>query len=141
MLVGFGIGFEIARILSPAMLLAGSVGIIVTAFISLTHLQSALFLQAICALTAVMGTGIVFEQIYECVCFTRSSEQILARLRCADQLYLKGMTRMERLAIMKRAKAFQPIRIPLGGFCHVSMGVIRAAWEEILNQLLFLLSM
>ena len=139
--VGSKIGYDVAKVLSPAMLLAGCAGIIVATFMSLTHMQLSFFLQACYAISAVFCVGILFEQIYECVCFTRDSERIIERLLSMEQSHLRGMTRREMEAVMKRAKAFRPIMIPIGSFCDVTMAVIEVSWEEIMNQVLFLLSM
>ena len=139
--VGSKFGYNVAKVLSPAMLLAGCAEIIMGTFMSLTNLQSSLLLQGLYASSAALCVAILFEQIYECVCFTEKSRQIIERLLSLEQPHLRGMTRKEREAVVKKAKAFRPIMIPIGGFCHVSMAVIEVSWEEMLNEVLFLLSM
>ena len=139
--VGSKVGHDVAKVLSPAMLLAGCAEITIATFMSLTNLQLWLLLQACYTVGAVVSAGILFDQIYECVSFTQESQQIIERLVSMEQSHLRGMTRKEREAAVKKAKAFRPVLIPIGGFCNVSMAVLEVSWEEILNQVLFLLSM
>ena len=135
------IGNAFAKVITPAMLSAGCMGIIVATFMSLGDLNLPFVLRLFCPFAALAAAGMVFEQIYEGVCFTRKSQEIIARLQSTDQLYLKGLSRKQKDGLLKRAKAFRPIVVPIGSFCNVSMGVIQVTWDEVLNQILFLFSL
>ena len=141
MLVCSKAGHDVAKVVTPALGLAGCLGITVATYLSLAELHLAFLWRIFSALSATAGAAIMFQQIYESVCFTRASQGIIARLLSMEQSYFQGMGRKERNAVMKRAKAFRPLVIPIGDFCNASMGVIEVAWEEILNDVLFLLSL
>ena len=135
------VGNVFAKVITPAMLLAGCLGIIVATFMSIGDLNLPLTLHVFCPFAALAAAVMVFEQIYEGVCFTRASQGIIARLLSTEEPCLKGMTKIQRTAVMKKAKAFRPVVVPIGGFCNVSMGVIQVTWDEVLNQILFLFSL
>ena len=133
----------VAKMTNPALLLVGSLGIILATYLSLADLHLAFFFHVLAALGAVAGAGVMFEHMHELVGYTRLSQGILARLLSLDESYLNGKTRKERIGILKRAKAFRPFLTPVGPrpFCNGSIGVNQVVWEEILNQVLFLVSL
>ena len=140
MSVYYSIGGAAAKTLTTPLVLAGCIGVIVPGFLSFKNFKLPIILVLFCPFSALTAALLVFGQTYEAVQFTRESEEMIARLLSTHQLYGKSMSKREMDVMMKRAKAFRPIKVPIGGFCYASMGVIQVCWEEILNQILFLLS-
>ena len=130
-----------ARRVIPPALVGGSMGVIVAIFMSLSDLNLPFVLAVFYRAVAVSSLGVLFGAIYECVCITRMSERILGNLLSTDQKYLQDMASKEREAVMKRAKVFRPVLLPLGGFCSITMGVAKSSWHEIVNQVFFLFSL
>ena len=62
------------------------------------------------------------------------------RLLDYEAEHLRGMTKKQRMNIMKRAQALRAVNFPTGPFAEFSLNVTINIWEEVLNQLLFLLS-
>ena len=133
--------YEQLRVTSAPALLATSLGVIITIFLSLKGMDLPLFVYIFCQIAGTMGAILMFGQIYECVSIIRVSEGIIGGLLAPDRKYLCLMTRQTRMEIMKTAKAFRAAEFCIGGFCGASVEVIQGIGEEILNQILFLFSL
>ena len=131
----------VSKVIIPTMLLSGGIGIVMMTFLSLRNFNMPTFLFLCVSSTALAGSLVMFGQIYEAVCITRASQAIISRMLSAEELDLKLMTKSERDEIMRRAKAFRLVQAPIGDFGYVSMSVFMACCEEILSQVLFLLSL
>ena len=83
---------------------------------------------------------VVFWLCYDIVLITRESEYIKAQLWSYEAPYARLMPKSEMTCAMKRAKALRVIEIPVGNFSDISIDLPIAIWDEILNQVLFLLS-
>ena len=132
---------DVARAITPGLFLTGCIGISLATFLALADFHLGFPLRTFYAFVSALTAAILFEQAYEGVTLTRESQGIIARFLSVKQLYFQGMPWKDRDARLKRAKAFRPICIPIGGFCNVSMSVIQVVWEEILNHILFLFSL
>ena len=97
------------------------------------------------SLEAVIGPGFIFLlalALNDAVTASKLSESVLA-----DQLTyyrapgLRNMELKSRRELTKCFKALRPISIPVGSFTDITYSVMLAICEEILNQLVFLLTM
>ena len=91
--------------------------------------------------TAFAFTFILFWACYELVLAIRDSEEILGQLRSMEAPYLRAMPIAVRVKALKRAKAMKPVEFPLGNFADFSVTVPVTVWEEIVNQVVFLLTL
>src|SRR4051794_26131475 len=119
----------------------GSVGIIMSTFMSLKEMGVPPLMFPFFPVAAVVAAFLGFGMIYEGVCITRMSEGILESLMSNNGGYLRRLGKSGSSVIMKRAKAFTPVFFPIGGFCQFSMGVMQNVLDEIINQVLFLYSL
>ena len=72
----------------------------------------------------------------------QASENTLGSLRCTENPYLLSLPMKERMAILRRAKALRPAFFSVGDFTdEFNVDVPVGVWEEILNQLVFLLTL
>ena len=79
---------------------------------------------------------LIFWQSYDMFRTIRASEDILGH----HAAYFQGITRAERIEMMKRSKAMRPVVFSLAD-SQFSLNLPINAWDEILNQILFLLSL
>ena len=124
----------------PPTILSVSVAVIITAFVSIRYTDLPLILYIFYPNTAFNLMLIVFWLCYDCVRVTRASEEIIGRLQSENAGYFRPFPRAERIQVLKRAKIMKEFEFPLGTYSEVTLNLPIAMWEEILNQVLFLLS-
>lgn len=124
----------------PGFLLGASCTVIFQLFLVIRYTTLPLLLWVYCGYLGLTIAFILFWQCYDQILVTRASEDILGTLWRHDVPYFRRMSRQRRLALMKRAKAMRPV-IFLMGDSELTMSVPIGAWDEIINQILFLLSL
>ena len=83
----------------------------------------------------------IFWTSYDAVLVVRASEYILLRtLRNQEAEYLQWLSRAEKVKVLKRARAMRVLKFPVGSFTTFSLRVPVVIWDEVLSQLLLLLS-
>ena len=118
-----------------------SAGAILCLYIPIRHHEVPALLRLCFLLVAAIILGVTFWWSYDVVLLTRASEEVLEKLKSFDKNWREhGVSDLQRLRYLKRAKACRPVDIPIGIFGEFSLDVPVIMWDEILNQLLFLLS-
>lgn len=84
----------------------------------------------------VMSTG-----CWDFFMLTRISGEVLWKLRMDTNDYILRLPRDKRGELLKRSRNVREWRVPVGFFTTFSLGIPVVIWEEILNQLIFLLSL
>ena len=115
-----------------------SCGVIVTIYVSIRHTELPFYFYMFFPYTGVMLMFVVFWFSYDAVCILRHSEEVLNGLLDYEAKHLRG--KGQKMNVMKRASALRAINFPMGSFAEFSLNVPINIWEEVLNQLLFLLS-
>ena len=128
------------KFMLPPQLAAGSTFIIVATFISIRYTELPLIVYAAYPSTAFNIMVIIFWLCYDTVLLVRASEDIMSQLISHDAEYLKQMPRAMRIQALKRARAMKALEFPVGEFAEFSLDLPVTLWDEILNQVLFLLS-
>lgn len=130
------------KIMMPLCLLSSSCAILVQLYITVRHVNIPLIIYAIFPTAAVTIMTIVFILSYDVVTVGRIAESKLVELQNPDSEHLVRLfaSRKMRSDAVKRARAMRPITLSLGGFAEFSLSVPVYMWEEILNQLVFLLT-
>ena len=83
----------------------------------------------------MFGTG------YDVICAKEDSEEIVERLQSPANAALVTLPLEERRKILKGSKAMAGLQFDIAHLAQYSWAVPLGAWDEILNQLLFLLSL
>ena len=83
----------------------------------------------------------IFGFAYDVVCVQQDSEEIVEKLQGLASPSLRALTLEEKRKVLKRSKAVTPLPFRVGAFTDYSLVVPLAAWDEIWNQLFFLLSL
>ena len=82
----------------------------------------------------------LFAISYEGVCVISSADETLTTLRSLEANYMIEMPLGMKREVVKRSKAMRPVSFPIGDFGEFSITLPVNLMEEVLNQLLFLLS-
>ena len=90
---------------------------------------------------AVVLLFIIFQSCYEAVVAKRAGDEVLEHLQSQTVGYMSGLDQAEKREMVRRARALRPVYLALGEFAEVTLEVSVSIWEEIINQLLFLLSL
>ena len=128
------------KFILPLEVFSLSSGVIITAFISIRYTQLPIYYHFFFANTAISLIVIMFWSCYDFLQITRDSEDVKGQLLSFEAPHLREMSKAERTRVVKRAKAMRAIETPVGIFADFSISLPLALWDEIVNQVLFLLS-
>ena len=78
---------------------------------------------------------------YDAVTAKRTTDEALANLRSRSSGCYATLTIDGKIEFRRRVRAIQPVRLTVGAFTVMTLGVAYSMIEEIFNQLLFLLSL
>lgn len=125
----------------PPNLFSICLTIVITTFVSIRYTELPLYCYMFFPNTAGVVWLILYWFFYDLVLITRDSEDILGKLLSCQAPYLRGMPTSVRMKVLKRAKAVRRLEIPVGGFADFSVSVPVTLWDEMLNQVVFLLTL
>ena len=128
------------KFMFPPTIFSVSLTIIVTGFVSIRYTGLPFMYYIFFPNTAFTLMLIIFWLSYDGVLLTRDFEDILGQLWSYEAPYLQSMPKIERTKVMKRAKAMRVVEVPIGEFADFTIMLPITIWEEVLNQILFLLS-
>ena len=134
------VGYIMMKIMLPPTILSLSLGIIVCMYISIRHTDLPIYLYVIFPYIAFTLLLIIFWLSYDIALITRDFECIRGQLLSHQSPYLVHMSRHERKCVMMRATAMRVVEFPVGEFADFSLSMSVAVWEEVVNQVLFLLT-
>ena len=83
----------------------------------------------------------VFGGAHDIMSSKDDSEDLVEKLQSSASEDIQGLSLEDRRRIMKRSKAITSLQFPISGFTYYTWSVPLGCWDEILNQLLFLLSL
>ena len=119
-----------------------SATVVLALYIGLRHTELPWYLYWIFWLA---GPGVLLQLFatgHDCVFATEDSDEVVEKLRSpAGCPALGKLSLEERKKILKRSKALRGLHFGIAGFTNFTWAVPLGAWDEILNQLLFLLSL
>ena len=117
-----------------------SIAIIACLFTSIRHTELPILTYLMFPYTAVSVLILLFWVCFEAIKIIRASEAILGTLGALECGTGNRMTKQEMLYIRKKSKATRTLGYRLGNFGDFSLDVPVGTWEEIVNQLFFLLT-
>ena len=131
-----------AKLMCPLAISSVSLGVIVAAFISIHYMdQLPLYIYVFFPYVAFTLMLVIFWLCYDAVRLLRASQSVLSSLLAQDVQYMCGLSRAERLQLLKRARAIKELECPIGVFTEFSLSLPVNVWHEIINQVVFLLSL
>ena len=90
---------------------------------------------------AFAGMFVVSWLVYDAVMVRRASEEVLGKLQSQTEYYYRRLSLFYRKELIPRARALRPVHLSFANFSDISLEVLTNVWDEVLNQLLFLLSL
>ena len=90
---------------------------------------------------AVVSVLTITWLFYDAVVTKREADEVLTNLQSRTAGYYRKLGRVEKRELLKRSRAIQPVYLGIGQFTEMTLGVAMNLWDEVINQLLFLLSL
>ena len=135
---------SIVRHMLPYLAVAAVSGIVTSLFIFLRHqggsTGSELMIRSVMGSIGILCVIVMMWMTYDALAVLRLADDVRVKLNWKGDPALREMAKLDRLGFLKRAAALRPFFVPVGPFTNFSLEVIIAVWEEIPNQLLWLLS-
>ena len=125
----------------PPAFLNGGFAIVIAWYLTIRHTELPLYIYCVFPYAGILFTVMLFDLCYDGILVMRASEDSLTKLRSTEKQYFLRMPIDERMAMVKRARALRPAFFSVGSFTEFTMDVPVGAWDEIVNQLLFLLTL
>ena len=117
---------------------------VVTVLLYITFRPSGLPMLVYCwfPLVAVCSLFILTWLLYDAVTTKRSADEVLSKLQSRTSGFCTTLRQpAERKEFKSRSRALQPVRLTIGELTEATVEMIVSIWEEVLNQLLFLLTL
>ena len=125
----------------PKGFVNAGLAIVMSAYVSIRHTELPPLLYAYFPYSTVVVAVVAFGLCYDGILIIRASEETLGRLKFLDSENVMALSRADRLAVIRRVKALRPAYFSVGDFTGFNMGVPIGVWDEIINQLVFLLTL
>ena len=125
----------------PSSYFSLSTTVILAMYIGLRHTELPWYLYWVYWLAGVGVLLQLFGTGYDIICAKEDSEEIVGRLQSPATAGLQRLPLEERRKILKGSKAMTGLQFDIAHLAQYSWAVPLGAWDEILNQLLFLLSL
>ena len=92
-------------------------------------------------LVAIAGMYVVSWLVYDAFMVKRAAEQVAGVLQSKSEPFYWELSPFQRKELTRRARALRPVHLSIGIFSDISLEMLTNMWDEVLNQLLFLLSL
>ena len=115
----------------------------ITFLLYVTFSPSGLPFFVYCWFPLVAGSSmfVITWLCYDAVVAKRAADEVMEKLQSRQAPYFRRFTQAEKLVVKGRARALQPVYLALGEYAEVTLDVPVNIWDEVINQLLFLLSL
>ena len=126
-------------VVPPSLFKAGS-AIVIAWYLTMRHIDMPWYIYSWFPYIGALFTVMTFALCYDGILVTRASEASLTTLRSTEMQYFLRLPIQERRAMIRRAKALRAAFFSVGNFTEFNIDVPISTWEEIVNQLFFLLT-
>ena len=125
----------------PGTTLSLSSTVILALYVGLRHAELPWYLYWVFWFAGVGVMMELFGQGYDIIYAKEDSEEFVGKLQSQASPALQNLSLEERRKLLKRSKAMAGLQFDIAGLANYSWAVPLGAWDEILNQLLFLFSL
>ena len=137
-----GILMNYMKYMIVPILFVASGGVVVLLYITIRPYDLHVMIYCWFPLAGVSVMGIVLWTCYDVVIVKRLADELLGRLQEMKCLKFFGQLEKERqMEMLRRGRALRPLSLRVGEYADFSFTVTYNIWDEILNQLLLLLSL
>ena len=89
-----------------------------------------------------VGTIVALSWIwYDGVTMKREGNEVKENLQSRTHKFLWDLEPSKRKYLFCKARALRPMHLNIGQFSHITLEGLVGIWDEVLNQLMFLLSL
>ena len=131
----------IYKLVSPPGIFNSGLIIVLTWFLTMRHSQVPWYIYMWFPYIAILFTVVLFALCYDGILAIRASKKVLSILRSNEKQYFLRLPAEDRKAMMRRAKALRPAFFSVGNFTDFNVDVPIGVWNQIVNQLVFLLTL
>ena len=124
----------------PTLFFGGS-GVVVFLYVTFRHTNLPLGIYLAFPYCVLTVMGLLVWLSYDANRVIQSSREICLKLQSVQSPCFNGLTKSQREKVVRRALASRPCAFPVGIFSNFSLTVPIKMWEQILNQLVLLLSL
>lgn len=128
------------QILSP-ILFCACAGVTILLYVTVRPSGLPFFVYIWFPVVAFGMMGLVSVLIYDGIIIKRAAEEVAGKLESRSGYFYRGLSVCQRKELRRRARALRPLRLSFGNFAEFSFEMLANIWDEVLNQLLFLLSL
>ena len=89
----------------------------------------------------ILDLGILSWLWYDVVILKRIAEDVLGNLQNRDRRYYHRMDMEEKKMFVRRGRSHRVVSMTIGEFAEFTVEGLMGVWEEVFNQLLFLLTL
>ena len=129
------------RYLLAPVIFFWAAAVTITLYITFRPSGFPLFVYCWFPLLAVVSMLIVTWLFYDGVVTKRMADEVLANLQSKTTGCYHRLGPVEKRELLRRSRALKPVYLGIGQFTEISLEVAIGVWEEVLNQLLFFLSL
>ena len=122
----------------PPTIFGLSFGFILTMYVTVRDKELPTLAYCCFPVAGAFFMGIIFWVVYDAVVAKRASEEILGNLQSSTPRYMQRLDPVQRMELLRRAKAFRPAFFPNGDFGELTFELPVTVWEESVEQLLLL---
>ena len=117
-----------------------SSSIIVCFYVTLRHTEIPTYIYVGFPYVGVSLLALIFWLSYEVTMLIRSTDAIVGTLTSTEDDYFRELPKQQKQFLVKLGKSTRSFSYPMGDFMDFSLDVPAGIWDEIINQLVFLLT-
>ena len=129
------------KFMVPPAVFGGGAAIVFLSFVTLRHTELPLYIYWLFPYMTISFSVVLFDLCYDGILVIRASEASLSTLRSKEGQYFRRLPIEEQKAMSRRAKALRPAFFSVGNFAQFDMSMPIGVWDEMVNQLMFLLTL
>ena len=115
-------------------------GVTITLYITVRPSGLPFYVYVWVPLVGIIAFGLISWFVYDVVMVKRAAEHVLGTLQSRSAPFYGRLSADQRRELRQRTRALRPVHLSFGNFSDMSLEVLANIWDEMLNQLLFLLS-
>ena len=127
-------------LLAPVIFFWGA-AVTITLYVTFRPLGLPLLMHGCFPVLAFVSILIVTWLFYDGVVAKRAADEVLANLQSKTAGYYQRLEPASKKELARRGRALQPVYLGIGQFSEITLEVAMNIWDEVINQLLFCLSL
>ena len=136
-----GIVMKWLKIMDVPALFGSCCGVTLLLYVTIRPSGLAALIYIWFPVVAVLLMVVVTWLCYDCVIIKRMAEEIAANLQMATKRRFLSNDKLIQKHCIRRVKSLRPVYLVVGDFSEMTLEFPMNMWDEVFNQLVFLLSL